>query len=82
MSKILKPYGIELKRADAQVNESDFETLEESAEDKARKAFQMLKKPIIVEDTGVYFQAYKNFPGLYPKRMYLSLGFKGAFETA
>lgn len=80
MSKILKPYGIELERADVQVNESDFETLEESAEDKARKAFQILKKPIIVEDTGVYFQAYNNFPGLYPKRMYLSLGFNGLLK--
>ncbi|PIU21706.1 MAG: non-canonical purine NTP pyrophosphatase [Candidatus Diapherotrites archaeon CG08_land_8_20_14_0_20_34_12] len=80
MSKILKPYRIELERADVQVNESDFETLEESAEDKARKAFQMLKKPLIVEDTGVYFDAFKNFPGIYPKRMYLSLGFKGLLK--
>lgn len=80
MQKIFAEYGIELKQAKIEIIESDLPSLEASAEDKAVKAFAELKKPLIVEDTGVYFSAYNNFPGIYPKRMYLCLGFKGLLK--
>lgn len=45
--------------------------------DKARQAFYMLKKPVIVDDTGIYFDDYENFPGTYTKPLVESIGFKG-----
>lgn len=80
MSKILLEKGIELKLKKIEIIESDLPSLEASAEDKAAKAFAELKKPLIVEDTGVYFSAYKDFPGIYPKRMFLCLGFEGLLK--
>ena len=51
--------------------------MEEVAKEKARQAFEKIKKPVIVEDTGVYFEAYNNFPGGLAKRIYKSIGFTG-----
>ncbi len=33
------------------------------SEDKARKAFNIVKKPVIVEDTGLFFEALNGLPG-------------------
>jgi len=41
---------------------------------KAKQAFDILQKPLIVEDTGCEFEAYPGFPGSYPKMMYELLG--------
>ena len=51
--------------------------MEEVAEEKARQAFVKVKKPVIAEDTGVYFEGYNNFPGLFAKRVFLGIGFEG-----
>jgi non-canonical purine NTP pyrophosphatase (RdgB/HAM1 family) len=32
-------------------------------EDKARKAYEQVKKPVMVEDTGLYFTSLNGFPG-------------------
>lgn len=47
------------------------------AVEKARKAFKKLKKPILVDDTALYFEEYKSFPGTYTKSVFQSIGFKG-----
>ena len=80
MSKILGEYGIKLRRRALPIQEPDLESLERVAEEKAKQAFALVKRPLIVEDTGVYFDAYKSFPGLFAKRMYLSLGFPGLLK--
>ena len=48
--------------------EPDYDSLEEVAQAKAEQAFEQLKKPVIVEDTGVFFEAYSNFSGQIAKR--------------
>ena len=45
--------------------------------DKANKAFNKVKQPVIVDDTGIYFEAFNNFPGTYTKHLFKSLGFEG-----
>lgn len=45
--------------------------------EKARQAFEKLQKPVIVDDTGIYFEEYENFPGTYTKLLFKTLGFKG-----
>lgn len=80
ISRILLPIGIELVSKDLKIPEGEFDSIEKVAIDKAKQAFAILKKPLIAEDTGVFFSAYKNFPGIYTKRMYSSLGFKGLLK--
>lgn len=74
---ILREYGVELKHRSLHVAEPDFDSLEEIAKEKARQAFERIKEPVIAEDTGVYFEAYRNFPGALAKRVFLGLGFEG-----
>jgi len=77
MSKIFKEYGVQLKQAEVEMFEPDFDSLKKIAREKARQAFEKLKKPLIAEDTGIYFEAYNNFPGVMAKRVYIGIGFSG-----
>ncbi|MCR4335156.1 MAG: non-canonical purine NTP pyrophosphatase [archaeon] len=77
MSKILKEYGVKIKQIELEIFEPDFDSIEKIAKEKARQAFEKIKKPVIAEDTGVYFEGYNNFPGVMAKRIYLGIGFSG-----
>lgn len=48
--------------------------------DKARQAWQQLKKPVLVEDAGIYFDQYENFPGALTKFVYLGIGIEGLLK--
>ena len=77
MSLMLSAFGIELEQKDISIIEPDFDSIEEIAVEKAKQAFEKIKKPVIAEDTGVYFEEYNNFPGQLAKRIYLGIGFEG-----
>src|SRR3989344_7102384 len=77
ISAILKEYGYDVRAAKLKIIEPDFDSLEEVAKAKAKQAFEQLGRPVVAEDTGVYFSAYHSFPGQLAKRVYLGIGFKG-----
>lgn len=80
MQKILCRHGITLKQIKAEVPEKADGNIEEVAVDKAKKAYAKIKKPLIIEDTGVFFDDYGNFPGVQAKRAFLLLGFEGLLK--
>jgi len=51
--------------------------VEEVVKDKARKAFDAVKKPVFVEDTGLYIKAWNGFPGALIKWLLKCLGDDG-----
>ncbi|MDE1857367.1 MAG: RdgB/HAM1 family non-canonical purine NTP pyrophosphatase [Candidatus Micrarchaeota archaeon] len=55
--------GTELKTRAFELHEIQSLDVRVVAEDKARKAFDELGKPVIVEDTGLYIEAWRGFPG-------------------
>ena len=67
IAKTLSEFGIKARKADISVDEVG-SNLEEIVVDKAKKAFSQLKTPLIVDDTGVFFEAYDDFPGAFPNR--------------
>lgn len=73
---------ITLHQCDIDVQE--IQTLDQTAIalDKARQAWQHLKKPVLVDDTSVYFDAYPNFPGTMTRFVYQTLGLEGIFKLA
>jgi len=77
IGKILSQHGIELKWAQASLEEREGLSLEETAKEKARQAFELVKKPVIGEDTGVFFDALGDFPGAKAKRVFEEIGFDG-----
>ncbi|MDO8626924.1 MAG: non-canonical purine NTP pyrophosphatase, partial [Candidatus Diapherotrites archaeon] len=77
---ILGRHGISVVQEKLEVIEPDFDSLEEVAEHKAKQAFAQLQKPVIVDDTGWFFEAYKNFPGVRPKWVFQTLGYEGILK--
>ena len=44
--------------------------------DKIKKAFNLVKQPLLLDDGGLFFSAYKQFPGTLSKFVFKGLGFK------
>ena len=80
VGEVLKGYDIKIKQENLEYEEDK----EADMEDIVRKAAKFLadrfKKPVIVEDTGLFFKAYNNFPGAQPKFVINSIGFDGIFR--
>ncbi len=49
----------------------------EVSKSKARQAFEMIGEPILVDDSGIYFEKYNQFPGVYSKMLVDGVGIKG-----
>ena len=77
ISKILSRHGIQLKWKQAGLEEKEGLSLEETAKEKAKQAFELVKEPVIGEDTGVFFGALGDFPGTKAKRVFEEIGFEG-----
>ncbi|MBN2067584.1 MAG: RdgB/HAM1 family non-canonical purine NTP pyrophosphatase [Candidatus Diapherotrites archaeon] len=77
---ICQEYGIELRQEKLELEEISSLDAKKIALHKARQAFEILKQPLIAEDTGFYFKAFKGFPGTMPKRVYESIGYAGILK--
>ncbi len=71
---------IELKQLNLDTPEP--QTLDQHyiAKVKARAAWDVLQKPLIVDDSGIFFDAYNNFPGTLTKFVHAGIGLDGAFK--
>ncbi|MCD6522931.1 MAG: XTP/dITP diphosphatase [Candidatus Diapherotrites archaeon] len=69
---------IRWKRMD--VPEIQSNTIEEIAKESARYAFSRIKKPLFVEDAGLFMKALAGFPGPYSKYVYNTIGCKGIIK--
>ena len=79
IKEILKKFGLQSIQEPIETKE-DWNTLEERCLSKAKDAFSKLQKPLIVDDTGLFFEAFENFPGPFPKMVFSELGFDGIFK--
>jgi XTP/dITP diphosphohydrolase len=80
IAEVLAEYGIALKQHSTELEEIDSSDQKKIALHKAKQAFALLRQPLIVEDTGIWFKAFKNFPGTKPKRVFEQLGFEGLLK--
>jgi non-canonical purine NTP pyrophosphatase (RdgB/HAM1 family) len=74
---ILKPVGIKLVQAGFKLNEPNLTNQKEVVLEKAKQAFDKMQSPVIVDDTAIYFNVYKNFPGKLTKDLIQCLGYDG-----
>ncbi|MFH0819259.1 MAG: non-canonical purine NTP pyrophosphatase [Patescibacteria group bacterium] len=80
ISKTLQNYNISILRKDIDISEIKSMDIREVVIDKAKKAFSIIKKPVFVDDTGIFFKGYNNFPGTHSRFIFKTLGFKGIFK--
>lgn len=75
---ILEEYGVRLEQAPLEGKlEIQSDSLEEIALYAARDAYRRLRKPLIVDDSGLFIEALKGFPGPYSSYVYKTIGWMG-----
>lgn len=67
--------GLKAKALD--IKEIQSVSVQEVVSHKAMEAYSMLKKPLIVEDTGLFIKALNGFPGALAKHMSNAIGYDG-----
>ncbi len=80
VQEILSEFDIEVKQFKASYPEDKDDLMEHVAEKGARLMTDKLKKPIVLEDTGLFFEAYPGFPGPMPKFVFEKIGYEGIFR--
>lgn len=69
-----------IKQFEADIPEIQSLDLKAVAINKAEQAYEILKKPVIVDDSGLFVNKYNNFPGVMSKYVFEGIGFKGLMK--
>lgn len=80
MQAILQDFGITLKQKILEYPEDKEDDMEQVCKKAAKDLAEQLGQPVIVEDTGLYFKAFNNFPGHLPKFVVNGIGLKGILK--
>ncbi|UVS70470.1 XTP/dITP diphosphatase [Nitrososphaera viennensis] len=80
VESILAAKGIRAGFARLELVEIQSDSLEEIAKEKARSAYAKVKKPVIVEDDGLYVDALAGFPGQYSSYVFKTIGNAGILK--
>ena len=75
--KILDSFGIKLGFFKSNLEEIQSSSLKDIASKKAIDAFSKCKKPIIIEDDGLFIDSLEGFPGPYSSYVFKTIGNKG-----
>lgn len=73
----LAPYGYEVEGYEFEFIEPSEGNMEEIAKAKLAQINVAKNIPVFVDDSGIFFEAYKDFPGILTKRIFKRIGYKG-----
>lgn len=79
LRKKLNP-EIDLEQIPITLPELQFDTGSEVVLWKAKEAYKILKKPLLVQDSSFHINAFNGFPGSYIKYVLKTIGIKGILE--
>jgi XTP/dITP diphosphohydrolase len=77
---VLDKFGIEIEQLIMEYEENKEDEMAEVCKKASRNLVEKVNKPLFVEDTGLFFNAYNNFPGPLPKFIFNGIGFDGIFR--
>ncbi|MDW7641810.1 MAG: RdgB/HAM1 family non-canonical purine NTP pyrophosphatase [Nitrosarchaeum sp.] len=80
VKEILHSFGINIKFFKYDLEEIQSNSLKEIAFKKAADAFKKCKKPIIIEDDGLFIDSLCGFPGQYSSFVFKTIGNKGILQ--
>ncbi|MGE3858577.1 MAG: RdgB/HAM1 family non-canonical purine NTP pyrophosphatase [Nitrososphaeraceae archaeon] len=75
-----KAPDINLKFFKRNIIEIQEETIQKIALEKSKSAYNILKKPIIIEDDGLFIKSLNGFPGQYSSYVFRTIGNKGIIK--
>jgi XTP/dITP diphosphohydrolase len=79
-AEIVNEFGIELEHVPLPYLEIQSENLEDIARVGAQQAFAMLKRPCFVEDSGLFVESLRGFPGPFSSYAFKTLGNEGILK--
>jgi len=80
VQSILSTLDISVQFAKLNLVEVQSDSLKDISEEKARSAFAELKRPVIVEDDGLFINALNGFPGPYSSFVFRTVGNRGILK--
>ena len=80
VKKVMEKYSIEIEHIDYEYDEPQDVDINEVSLRAAKSLAEKLGKPVCVDDTGIFFEAYPNFPGLVSKFIFYTIGYEGIFR--
>ena len=78
--KILNEFGIDIGFFKYDLEEIQSDSLKDIALKKARHAFSKYKKPVIIEDAGLFVTSLDGFPGPYSSFVFQTIGNDGILK--
>ena len=75
--RILANLGMQINLFKTTLEEIQSNNLNDIAEKKAIYAYDLIQKPVIIEDDGLFINALDGFPGPYSSYVYDTIGNKG-----
>jgi XTP/dITP diphosphohydrolase len=64
------PRKRQVNQVDLDLSEIQTNILTVISADKCKRAYEQLEQPVLVDDTGIYFDAFDRFPGAFTKFLY------------
>lgn len=77
---ILNNFGINIGFFKFKLEEIQSDSLVEIANNKAKQAFLKCKKPVIIEDDGLFIDSLNGFPGPYSSYVFKTIGNEGILK--
>jgi XTP/dITP diphosphohydrolase len=78
--KILENFGVHLGFFKCELEEIQSNSLSNVAQKKVEDAFKQCKKPVIIEDDGLFIESLKGFPGPYSSYVFKTIGNDGILK--
>jgi XTP/dITP diphosphohydrolase len=73
-------YGVQFDTTDLEKLEIRSPSVEEIAVNAAKHAHEVLKRPVVVDDTGFFVSSLKGFPGSYAAYVLQTVGYQGILK--
>ena len=78
--RILSNFGVNINLFKTTLEEIQSNSLNDIAEKKAIYAYDLIQKPVIIEDDGLFINSLNGFPGPYSSYVYDTIGNKGIMD--
>ena len=78
--RILSNLGVKINFSKTTLKEIQSNNLNDIAEHKAVNAYELVQKPVIIEDDGLFIDSLHGFPGPYSSYVYDTIGNEGIMK--
>lgn len=80
LSPLFKKYDVDFETTSVEKHEIQSDSIEEIARIAAKTAFDTLRRPVVVDDTGLFVDSLNGFPGPYAAIVLKSIGYEGILK--